>query len=103
MMLEIQALQQEKSVRASPYEREEVSYNKPVANTADIPHFLRFEICNCQTLLMGRNRRMKSATELNTADARIPAAELIHRPGIKGFQIFSRGTQARARNIKQAA
>lgn len=72
-----------------------ISYMRPTANTAETPAFLLMGICNLQMEYIGRTRMERSERRLQEAEKIETALGLRQRPGVEGFQIFSRGPQAK--------
>ena len=82
--------------------KEPESYKSPVEKTAETAHLLHLGIFSRDIILRGMMKRIKSDKALTTAELTSSAGELIHLPGLKGFQIFSRGIHWRMRDIMQA-
>lgn len=73
------------------------TYNKPTANTADIPTLCFVAICSFHIDARGSARTQKSEKMLMTPPAiKMPAKLSRHLPGTSGFQIFSLGLHMKA-------
>ena len=64
-----------------------------MANIAEIPNLLPFEIRRCQIFQIGAEYRAISEQALNVEEAMYIWVNPKHLPGVLGNQIFSRGWQ----------